>query len=101
MATSKTVTMAKYGLVGALGAVVSLTITTLTATTANITTGNITTANVQTLSGATVRAKTFSGATLYRSGTQHQGVICRQTGGLIGACSSDINASGDCVCGDP
>lgn len=79
----------------------SVVITAGTITTLGVTTATITTANVQTLSGATVRAKTFSGATLYRSGTQHQGVICRQTGGLIGACSSTINASGDCVCGNP
>ena len=76
-------------------------ITTATITTLGVTTATVGTANVQTLSGSTVRAKTFSGATLYRSGTQHQGALCRQTGGLIGACSTAVNESGDCVCGNP
>lgn len=50
MASSKTATLAKFGLASvALGAVVSLTVTTLTTTTINSTT-----VNTQTLSGTTM-----------------------------------------------
>lgn len=52
MASSKTVTLAKYGLTAALGAALSMTITTLTATTANVTTLNAGTATVQPASGS-------------------------------------------------
>lgn len=106
--------MAKYGLVGALGAVVSLTITTLTATTANITTGNITTANVttanvQTLSGATinalqangvVKARTVSGAVLKFGGGTALGILCKKTDGTIGTVvrsATGTISAGDCT----
>ncbi len=86
----------------------TVAITTGTFTTANITTANITTANAQTISGASInsqqangliRGKTVSGSNLKLNGTQSQGVLCHQTGGTIGACSTSINALGDCTCG--
>lgn len=56
MATSKTVSLATFGLAGvALGTVLSLTVTTLTATTANLTTVNATSVEAtSTLSGGTL-----------------------------------------------
>ena len=109
MATNVTSLSVKNTLaVGGLATLASVLITTATITTLGVTTANITTANVQTLSGATINAvqangkvvtKTLSGTNLKLNGTQAQGALCHQTGGTIGACSTAINAVGDCTCG--
>lgn len=115
MASSRTITLAKYGLTAALGAAASLTITTFTATTANLTTANITTANVTTLSGsllqvqngtATVEATTLSGATIkaypigagYVSGNSGALLCVKAAAGTIGRCSGISTTTGLCRC---
>lgn len=109
MATSKTGTLAQFGLAAvALGAVTSLTVTTFTSTTSNITTANITTANVQTLSGGNinalqangvVKARTVSGAILKFGGGTALGILCKKTDGTVGTVtrtSTGTIASGAC-----
>ncbi len=50
------------------------------------------------LSGSLVAKTNLSGASLNVNGTKSQGVLCRQTGGIIGACSNQPAANGHCVC---
>lgn len=88
MASSKTATLAKYGLTAALGAAATLTITTFTATTANITTVNATTVTASTVSGSSLA--------IGNAGDQKHKIACYGTGGVLGVCST--NTADNCGC---
>lgn len=78
MASSKTATLAKFGLGGVLLTIATAVVTTLTATTGTITTLNSTTFRAAgTMSGA-------STLTLSTLGAQPDKLVCIKAGGVLG-----------------